>query len=147
MNSEFDDIENEDLDEIGASANRHADFADNFIEEFDETSETLNRDFDESFEDELEIDESNVDIEIKELQFTNINVKTAILAKNDMYALLCLKTANEGGAICRVDPREANPAFQLYDDPAQAEDKYSRNIDTSVKNGWQVLYQGLPLHG
>ena len=47
-------------------------------------------------------------------------MRTAVLSKNNMVALLCVKTANEGGAICRVDPRETNPSVQIYDDPEKA---------------------------
>ena len=44
-----------------------------------------------------------------------VQVRTAVLSKNNMVALLCVKTANEGGAICRVDPREVLPALSRRD--------------------------------
>ena len=58
--------------------------------------------------------------EFDEQELNAVNVRTAILSKNNMVALLCVKTATQGGAICRVDPREANPSVQIYDDPAKA---------------------------
>jgi hypothetical protein len=74
-------------------------------------------------------------------------IRTAVLKKKDLVALLCLKTANRGGAICRVDPREAQPSVQLYDDPQKALEWYNKSLKTSKENGWQVVYDGLPLRG
>ncbi len=74
-------------------------------------------------------------------------MRTAILSKNNMVALLCVKTADEGGAICRVDPREINPAVQIYDDPDKALKSFSMSLQTSRQNGWQIVYEGLPLQG
>jgi hypothetical protein len=74
-------------------------------------------------------------------------LRTAVLQKNNMIALLCLKSASEGAAICRVDPRESRPAVQIYDDPKAALDWFTRSLSTSRKNGWQVIYDGLPLQG
>ena len=45
--------------------------------------------------------------EFDEFEPDDVFVRTAVLSKNNMIALLCVKTATEGGAICRVDPREA----------------------------------------
>src|ERR1044072_2633045 len=67
-------------------------------------------------------------------------IRTAVLKKKDLVALLCLKTANRGGAICRVDPREAQPSVQLYDDPEKAVEWYNKSLNTSKENGWQVVY-------
>jgi hypothetical protein len=76
-----------------------------------------------------------------------IEVRTAILIKNNLTALLCIKTADRGGAICRVDPREANPAVQIYDDAEKALEWYNKSLRTSKKNGWVVAYDGLPMFG
>jgi len=76
-----------------------------------------------------------------------IEMRTAVLRKNNMLALLCYKGAAEGAAICRVDPRENRPAVQLYDDPNAALEWYTKSLRTSSKNGWQVIYDGLPLQG
>ena len=82
-----------------------------------------------------------------EFEADDVFVRTAVLSKNNMIALLCVKTATEGGAICRVDPREAQPAVQLYDDPEKAIEWFNKSLRTSRKNGWQVVYDGLPLQG
>ena len=94
-----------------------------------------------------EFEEFQQNIEDLELEMEEIQTRTAILSKNSMFALLCLKTAEQGGAICRVDPREDRPAVQLYDDPEKALEWFTKSLRTSKKNGWQVVYDGLPLQG
>jgi hypothetical protein len=85
--------------------------------------------------------------EYDEFEPEEVQVRTAVLSKNNMYALLCVKTATEGGAICRVDPRENQPSVQIYDDPAKALEWFTKSLKTSRKNGWQIVYDGLPLNG
>jgi hypothetical protein len=77
----------------------------------------------------------------------NILMRTAVLQKNNMVALLCIKGANEGAAICRVDPREEHPSVQIYDDQNKALEWFTKSLRTSKKNGWNVIYDGLPLQG
>lgn len=76
-----------------------------------------------------------------------IETRTAILSKNNMIAMLCLKTAGQGGAICRIDPREERPAVQLYEDVEKAVDWFNQSLRTSRQNGWTIAYDGLPLRG
>lgn len=130
MNNEYDDFERE-LDELD---NELSDFENNF-EDFED--ESVN------FDEEMGFEEPSIET----FEFTEVNTRTAVLSKNDMIALLCLKTADQGGAICRVDPREVNPAVQLYDDADKALDWYTKSLHTSKKNGWRVVYDGLPLQG
>lgn len=77
----------------------------------------------------------------------DVTLRTAILQKNHMTALLCIKSASAGAAICRVDPRETFPAVQLYEDRDAAMLWFSRSLSSSRKNGWNVVYDGLPLRG
>jgi hypothetical protein len=77
----------------------------------------------------------------------NIEMRTAVMQKNDMIALLCIKTATAGAAICRVDPREDRPAVQIYDDANAAVEWFTKSLRTSKLNGWNVVYDGLPLQG
>ena len=96
---------------------------------------------DEEFSDELsDFDEFDNDLD-------DVLMRTAVLQKNNMVALLCIKSATAGAAICRVDPREMQPAVQLYDDPAAALEWFTKSLRTSRKNGWNVVYDGLPLQG
>jgi hypothetical protein len=103
-------------------------------------------DFD--FGDELEdFDGEMEDIGDFDEEADDFLVRTAVLSKNDMVALLCIKSASEGAAICRVDPRESKPAVQIYDDPEKALEWFTKSLKTSRRNGWNVIYDGLPLQG
>ena len=97
--------------------------------------------FEEEFEDELMGLEDEIDSDEAVL------LRTAILQKNEMTALLCIKSAPAGAAISRVDPRESFPAVQLYEDREAAMHWFSRSLRTSKQNGWNVVYDGLPLQG
>ena len=77
----------------------------------------------------------------------DVHVRTAVLQKNNMVALLCIKSASAGAAICRVDPREPQPAVQLYKDPGAALEWFTKSLRTSRRNGWNIVYDGLPLQG
>ena len=113
-------------------------------DDFDFEKEEL--DFEE-FEDELEEFNEFDSGEFDDVELEEVNIRTAILQKNNMLALLCVKTATQGGAICRVDPRENNPSVQLYDDPEKAIEWFTKSLRTSKQNGWSVVYDGLPLRG
>ena len=108
-------------------------------------------DFNDSFDTDLDHDfdvEENKSFESGfEIELTNVRQRMAILTKRDMIALLGVQTFDHGGTLCRVDPREARPAVQLYDNPEEALQWFKRSLRTSKKNGWQVVYDGLPLHG
>ncbi len=97
-------------------------------------------------------DDANLAEDIADLQDSiddapDVMLRTAILQKDRMTALLCIKSATAGAAICRVDPRETFPAVQLYDDRDAAMLWFSRSLKSSRKNGWDVVYDGLPLQG
>ena len=94
-----------------------------------------------------DFDEEMAEFDDFDTQFDDVAVRTAVMQKNDMIALLCIKTAAVGAAICRVDPREDRPAVQLYDDANAAVEWFTRSLNTSKRNGWQVIYDGLPLQG
>ena len=97
--------------------------------------------FGEDFEDELMDLEDDIDSD------EDLLLRTAILQKNELTALLCIKSAPAGAAICRVDPRESFPAVQLYEDRDAAMHWFSRSLRTSKQNGWNIVYDGLPLQG
>jgi len=98
-------------------------------------------DLDEDFADELQ------EFDDFDSQFDVIAMRTAVMQKNEMIALLCLKTAPAGAAICRVDPREERPAVQIYDDATAALEWFTKSLRTSRRNGWNLIYDGLPLQG
>ncbi len=76
-----------------------------------------------------------------------LDVRTVVLTKNDMLALLGLKTTTRGSLIVRVDPRQQLPVAQSYEDADKALHWFRRSLATSRRNGWQVVYDGTPLLG
>lgn len=74
-------------------------------------------------------------------------VRTAVLSKKDMLAILSLKANDDGGQIVRFDPREPLPSIQRYESEADARKWFGRSIATSRKNGWTIIYDGEPLVG
>src|SRR5215210_6306684 len=74
-------------------------------------------------------------------------VRTALLTKHDLLALISLKTTTSGGVIVRYDPRQSLPVAKSYEDTAEATQWFRRSLATSLRNGWHVLYDGAPLAG
>ncbi len=104
-------------------------------------------DFDADFDFEQDSEEDFLEYDSFDDELGNIEMRTAVMQKNDMIALLCIKTASVGAAICRVDPREERPAVQIYDDANAAVEWFTKSLRTSKRNGWNVIYDGLPLQG
>lgn len=98
-------------------------------------------------EDLEDFDEGLAEFDEFDDEFEGVSVRTAVMQKDQMIALLCIKTASMGAAICRVDPREERPAVQIYDDPSAAIEWFTKSLRTSRRNGWSVVYDGLPLQG
>ena len=74
-------------------------------------------------------------------------VRTAVLSKRDMLALLSVKTGDAGGLLVRVDPRQSAPAAQTYETADTALHWFRRSLSTSRRNGWEIVYDGPPLFG
>jgi hypothetical protein len=74
-------------------------------------------------------------------------VRTALLLKRDMMALLSVKTGEAGGLLVRVDPRQNAPAAQTYETADTALHWFRRSLSTSRRNGWEIVYDGPPLFG
>ncbi len=113
------------------------DFFDDLIDDETET-------FSSEFSDAEEFDEDNEDEDDDE---EPTSLRTAILTKNGMIALLTLKAGASGGQIVRVDPREQLPTAQRYDDAESAFNWFRRSLATSRRNGWEVVYDGRPMFG
>ena len=110
------------------------DFFDDVIDDEADLDDSTRMQFDETDDDDTDDEEP-------------IDVRTAVLTKNGMVALLSLKTTATGGQIVRVDPRQPIPSAQTYDDEASAAHWFRRSLATSRKNGWLVAYEGEPLFG
>ncbi|HLL74941.1 MAG TPA: hypothetical protein VK421_06720 [Pyrinomonadaceae bacterium] len=74
-------------------------------------------------------------------------VRTALLSKRDMLALLSVKTGEAGGLLVRIDPRQGAPAAQTYETADTALHWFRRSLSTSRRNGWDIIYDGPPLFG
>ncbi len=118
----------------------HNDFFDEMIDVDDdsdgEPAELLEED------DDYELDEDDEDDDDG-----STVVRTAVLHKNDMLALLSLKAAPDGGQLVRYDPRQSLPSLRRYETEEEARKWYARSLATSRKNGWAVVYDGAPLIG
>jgi hypothetical protein len=106
--------------------------------------------FDDLIDDEINDESDSGD----ELEFMDqddderfLTLRTVLLVKNEMVAVLGLKTSAESGMITRADPRQDIPSAQAYDDPEAAARWFKRSLATSKKNGWSVIYDGQPLLG
>jgi hypothetical protein len=101
--------------------------------------------FDDIISDDADLDdmEMNDDDELDE----DVEVRTVILVKNEMLALLGLKQTAEEAIIVRIDPRQPVPAAQTYDDTAAALKWFNRSLATSKRNGWEIIFDGEPLVG
>ena len=116
------------------------------MDEQDEFDDELIGDEPESGEDAEEDDEEGDDDEDDD-DDEAAEFRAALLAKHEMLALLSLKTAEGGGRIVRIDPRQPLPSAKSYDDPADALRWFRRSLATSRRNGWRVVYDGEPLFG
>jgi hypothetical protein len=107
--------------------------------------------FDDIIDDEIEDElDSGDEFELMELDEDDerfSTLRTVLLVKNEMVAVLGLKTSAESGMITRADPRQEMPSAQAYDDPEAAARWFNRSLATSRKNGWSVIYDGQPLLG
>ena len=120
----------------------HNDFFDDMIDVDDEIERDDDAEAEEYFEegDEFDGDEEGEDDEPSV-------VRTAVLKKNDMLALISLRTTDSGGQIVRIDPRETMPSVQRYESQPEALKWFTRSLSTSRKNGWSVVYDGEPMIG
>jgi hypothetical protein len=103
--------------------------------------------FDDVIGDELETDEPEWGPDDDDDDDGPVEVRTVVMAKNEMVALLGLKKSEQGGLIVRVDPREEKPAAQVYEDAGAATKWFNKSVATSRKNGWSIVYDGTPMFG
>ena len=114
---------------------------DNFFDEMIDVDDEAEPESAEYFEDEDGYEDDDDD------EDGSTVVRTAVLTKADMLALLSLKTSDEGGQIVRFDPRESLPSMQRYESDEEALKWFRRSLATSRRNGWSVVYDGEPLVG
>jgi hypothetical protein len=101
--------------------------------------------FDDIISDDADLDE--IEMNDDDAMDEDVEVRTVILVKNEMLALLGLKQSAEEAIIVRIDPRQPVPAAQTYDDTAAALKWFNRSLATSKRNGWEIIFDGEPLFG
>jgi hypothetical protein len=121
------------------------DYNDFFDEMIDVDDEPAPDEEEEFLDEDDEFDGDDDDEE--EIEDDSTVVRTAVLRKNDMLALLSLKATPDGGQIVRLDPRQRLPSMLRYETEEEALSWFSRSLATSRKNGWAVVYDGEPLLG
>lgn len=103
--------------------------------------------FDDVIGDELDTDDTEWGSGQDDEEDEPMEVRTVVMSKHDMLALLGLKKSTQGGLIVRVDPREEKPAAQVYEDADSATRWFNKSVATSRKNGWSIIYDGTPMFG
>jgi hypothetical protein len=103
--------------------------------------------FEEIIGEEEEYDEMDESEDDDDADGESFEVRTAVMQKNDLLAILSLKISAEGGRIVRVDPRQRVPSAQTYEDADAATHWFNRSLATSRRNGWNVVYDGEPSFG
>jgi hypothetical protein len=114
------------------------------MSEPEDFSEEIIGDQDEAFDETDELTDAEEDEDEDEEFF---EVRTAVMQKNELLALLSLKISAGGGRIVRVDPRQRVPSAQTYEDAEAATHWFNRSLATSRRNGWNVIYDGEPSFG
>lgn len=104
--------------------------------------------FDELIDDEVEDDTQYFEDDEEEAEDEGpAEIRTAVMSKGNMIALITLRMTDSGGQIVRYDPRETLPSARRYEDGEEAARWFRRSLSTSLKNGWNVVYEGEPLIG
>lgn len=75
-----------------------------------------------------------------------MEIRTAIMSKNELLALVGMVSSDEGASITTIDPRRDHPMVKTYE-PWLVTDEFKKVLRLSLKNGWSVIYEGQPLWG
>ena len=82
-----------------------------------------------------------------EIELTELNIRTAIMSKDDLLGIIGLAVADEFAQVGRFDPRTGEPHTSRWDDRREARRGFMNMLEDSRENGWDVLYDGPPLIG
>lgn len=75
-------------------------------------------------------------------------IKTAILEKDGMTALLGIRPLPTGQAVLiRTDPRDGEASTALQDNLEIAERNLNGSVRKSVGRGWRLVHFGTPNYG
>ena len=76
-----------------------------------------------------------------------MKIRTVLMIKGEVLGVIGLATSPEHSQVARLDLREGRPVSSEFDDPQRASIGFANMIRTSRRNGWEVVYDGQPLHG
>ena len=82
-----------------------------------------------------------------EIEITELNIRTAIMSKDDLLGIIGLAVADQFAQVGRFDPRTGEPHTSRWDDRREARRGFKNMLEDSRENGWDVLYDGPPLVG
>ena len=82
-----------------------------------------------------------------EIELTELNIRTAIMSKDDLLGIIGLAVADQFAQVGRFDPRTGEPHTSRWDDRREARRGFKNMLEDSRENGWDVLYDGPPLVG
>ncbi|MBA2502286.1 MAG: hypothetical protein H0V27_05330 [Pyrinomonadaceae bacterium] len=75
-----------------------------------------------------------------------MEIRTALMTKNEMFAFVSMRITDEGASIVTVDPRQEQPLVKTYE-PWLVVGEFRKVLRLSVRNGWRIVYDGQPLWG
>ena len=75
-----------------------------------------------------------------------MELRTVVMAKNDMLALIGMVKTDEESSITTIDPRREHPMVKTYE-PWLVSDEFRKVLRLSLRNGWRIVYDGEPLWG
>ena len=75
-----------------------------------------------------------------------MEIRTLLMTKNNMLALIGMVKTDEQASITTLDPRREQPLVKTYE-PWLVADEFKKVLRLSLRNGWHVVYDGEPLKG
>jgi hypothetical protein len=84
---------------------------------------------------------------MNELELSELTFRTAVMVKNDSLGVIGLALAEEFAQVGRFDQRTNEPHTSRWDDHREARKGFRNMLRASLKNGWDVIYDGPPLLG
>ena len=75
-----------------------------------------------------------------------MEVRTLLMAKKDMLALIGMVKSDKEASITTIDPRQERPLVKTYE-PWLVAGEFKKVLRLSLRNGWHIIYDGEPLWG
>lgn len=82
-----------------------------------------------------------------DFEFFELNLRTAIMVKDDLLGVIGLAVSPQFSQVGRYDPRTGEPHTSRWDDHHKARRGFKNMLRSSVGNGWEIIYDGQPLFG